>query len=58
MVACVAAFMDVCYLVCQDEISVGNLDAINREINLFIAFVKSLLMLASVTVYHYPDNMP
>jgi hypothetical protein len=35
MVACVAAFMEVCYLIRQDEISFSDLDAIDREINRF-----------------------
>jgi hypothetical protein len=66
MVACVAAFMDVCYLVYQDEISVGDLDAINREINHFhclrqvfidAGVCDSISLPRQHALMHYPDSI-
>jgi hypothetical protein len=66
MVACVAGFMDVCYLVCQDEISIGDLDAINRGINRFHHLCQvfidagvrdSILLPQQHALMHYPDSI-
>jgi hypothetical protein len=35
MVECIAAFMEVCYLVRQDDISTADLDIIEKEISWF-----------------------
>jgi len=66
MVACVAAFMEVCYLVCQDEISASDLDAIDREIEHF-HHLQQVFINAGVHVsvslprqhalLHYPDSI-
>jgi hypothetical protein len=67
MVACIAAFTEVCYLVRQDEISASDLDAINSEINQFHhfrqAFISSAGVRASISLprqhalIHYPESI-
>jgi hypothetical protein len=66
MVECIAAFMEVCYLVRQDDISTADLDVIKKEISRFHhlqqVFIDTgihdgLSLPWQHALMHYPDSI-
>jgi hypothetical protein len=66
MVECIAVFMEVCYLVCQDDISTADLDLIEKEVSrfhcLWQVFIDTgihdgLSLPWQHALMHYPDSI-
>jgi hypothetical protein len=64
MVECIAAFMEVCYLVHQDDISTADLDMIKKEISrfhhLWQVFIDAGIYLSlprQHALMHYPNSI-